>query len=41
MNDVDIGKVCEAGKCQCVTWHYVMDIHEPESVWYSLLEAMK
>jgi hypothetical protein len=19
-----------------ITWHYVMDIHEPEEVWYSL-----
>lgn len=20
------------------TWHYVMDIHNPENIWYSLLE---
>ena len=21
---------------QYITWHYVMDIHEPEDYWYSL-----
>jgi hypothetical protein len=20
---------------QTITWHYVMDIHDPEEVWYS------
>lgn len=22
-------------KNQIITWHYIMDIHEPEEIWYS------
>lgn len=22
-------------------WYYVLDIHEPDSVWYSLMEGFK
>lgn len=25
---------------QTIAWHYVMDIHEPDEVWYSLMEEI-
>lgn len=27
-------------KNQIITWHYIMDIHDPESIWYSNTDVM-
>lgn len=31
----------ERNPIQTVTWHYVMDIHDPENYWYSTDRMLK
>jgi hypothetical protein len=36
MVDKLIDEIRSMSESEAITWHYVLDIHDPENYWYSL-----